>query len=137
MWVFRVSWGRGWNSSHVQRAAGRSALRRRKSQVATGVRGVGPAESRGKAGVSYWPGGSRAAVAPGRGRPRNPREINGSVMALRTPPSDAATFNVLAVANTTETINVMANLQHRSTNSRSRSNPELRRLTHGPSHSVH
>jgi hypothetical protein len=44
------------------------------------VRGVGPAESTGKSRVSYCPGGSRPAVGAACRRPRNPLEMNGSVM---------------------------------------------------------
>src|SRR5688572_5024261 len=73
--------GSAWNSSELHRATGPSAPRRTKSQLVSGVRGVGPADSTGKSGVSYWPGGSRPAVADGCRRPRNPREKNDSAMA--------------------------------------------------------
>src|SRR2546422_2815448 len=85
MSVVTDSCGSASNSSHVQRATGPSIPRSTKSQVTSAVRGVGPAESTGKSRVSYWPGGSRAAVAPGCRRPRNPREMNGSVMMVQYP----------------------------------------------------
>ena len=80
MSLVTVSCGSAWNSSHVQRAAGPPAPRTVKSHVASEVCGVGPAERTGNSPVSYWPGGSRRAVASGGRRPRNPRETNGSVM---------------------------------------------------------
>jgi hypothetical protein len=47
------------------------------------VRGVGPAERTGKSRVSYWPGGSRSAVAADCLRPRKPLEIGGTLSSLR------------------------------------------------------
>src|SRR5262245_50837116 len=85
MSVVRVSCGSAWNSSHVHRAIGKPVPRTVKSHLASGVRGVGPAESTGKSRVSYWPGGSRPAVADGCRRPRNPRETKGSVMLCQAP----------------------------------------------------
>src|SRR5688572_33510933 len=71
--------GSALNSSHVHRTVRPPGPWRVKSHVWIETRGVGPAESTGKSRVSYWPGGSRSAVAPDRGRPRNPRE-NGDVV---------------------------------------------------------
>src|SRR5438034_1990192 len=74
---FVVVWrGSAVNSSHVHRALRPSAALTVKSQAASGVRGVGPAERTGKSRVSYWPGGSRPAVSADCRLPRNPREIN-------------------------------------------------------------
>jgi len=47
-----------------------------KSHLASGVRGVGPAERTGKSRVSYWPGGSRRPTESAGRRPRNAREIS-------------------------------------------------------------
>jgi hypothetical protein len=58
------------------------APRSEKFQVAICVRGVGPAESTGKSRVSYWPGGSRCAVAADCRRPRKPLETGGIVVPL-------------------------------------------------------
>src|SRR4051812_12269087 len=79
MSVLMATCGSAWNSSQLHPATGPSAPRSTKSQLASGGRGVGPAESTGKSGVSYWPGGSRPAVDNGCRRPRNAREMNESV----------------------------------------------------------
>jgi hypothetical protein len=51
-----------------------------KFHAVSGVCGVGPAERTGKSRVSYWPGGSRAAVSADCRLPRNPREISDIVV---------------------------------------------------------
>src|SRR5438034_7387197 len=53
-----------------------------KSQAESGVCGVGPAESTGKPRSRYCPGGSLPLVSPGFRRPRNPREMNPSLIVL-------------------------------------------------------
>src|SRR5262249_38121560 len=51
-----------------------------KSQFASGVCGVGPAESTGKPRSRYCPGGILSLVSLFWRRPRNPREKNPSLM---------------------------------------------------------
>src|SRR5207247_1813224 len=52
-----------------------------KSQFASGVCGVGPAESTGKPRSRYCPGGMRSLSSLFWRRPRNPREKNPSFMS--------------------------------------------------------
>src|SRR5665213_1357224 len=78
MSVVSCSCGSASNSAQLHCAFCPPAPASVKLHVASGVCGVGPAESTGKSCVSYWPGGN--LVAPGAGRrPRKPREI-GEVM---------------------------------------------------------
>src|SRR5713101_7019153 len=51
-----------------------------KDQFASGVCGVGPAERTGKPRSRYCPGGSLPLWSLGFRRPRNPREMNPSLM---------------------------------------------------------
>src|SRR5919201_4981100 len=71
-----VSRGSAWNSSHDQRTERPLEPRIVKSHVASGVRGVGPAERTGKSRVSYCPGGRRPGGADSR-RLWKPRAMNG------------------------------------------------------------
>src|SRR6185437_14307518 len=61
-----VSRGSAWNSSHDQRTDVPFEDRMVKSHLASGVRGVGPADRTGKSRVSYWPGGRRPGGAGAR-----------------------------------------------------------------------
>ena len=60
-WMSTVTSARGSdrNSSHVHRRGRATSPRTSNVHSASGVRGVGPAESTGKSCVSYWPGGIR------------------------------------------------------------------------------
>jgi hypothetical protein len=73
----KVSLGRERNSCQVQEVGFVTAPRMAKLHWSSGVRGVGPAESTGKSGVTYWPGGMRDGSMVDRRRPVNPREIGG------------------------------------------------------------
>ena len=77
-----VSAGRARNSSHVQ-LFGSLPPAIENVQSASGVCGVGPADSTGKSSVTYWPGGTRPAGA-GRRLPWKPREI--WLMSVTTSP---------------------------------------------------
>src|SRR5918998_6331773 len=93
-WMSTVtgSRGRAWNSSHVHRADCPPGPRIVKSQVASEVRGVGPAERTGKSRVSYWPGGSRPAASADRGRPRKPRENSDVITTPFLSPTERVTL---------------------------------------------
>src|SRR5216684_5273239 len=75
-----VSWGRASNSCQVQRFGSFTCPSIEKSHRSRGVCGVGPAESTGKPRSRYCPGGSRPATSLFWRRPRNPREMNPSLM---------------------------------------------------------
>jgi hypothetical protein len=85
-WMSRVtvSVGSRRNSSQVHCLGCSTSPVIEKVQSASGVRGVGPADSTGKSLVTYCPGGRRPAGACSRGRPRNPREIK---LMVEAPPS--------------------------------------------------
>src|SRR6266568_8113574 len=75
-----VSWGKAISSSQVQRFGSCTFPTIEKSHRSRGVCGVGPAESIGKPRSRYCPGGSRPATSGCWRRPRNPREMNPSLM---------------------------------------------------------
>ena len=70
-----VSEGSARNSSHVHDTGSSTAPRIVKLHSSSGVCGVGPADSTGKSGVTYCPGGTREGSATGRRRPIKPRLI--------------------------------------------------------------
>src|SRR3954452_18032200 len=63
-----VSEGSAVNPPHDQDTGFSTTPRMAKSHSASGVRGVGPAESTGKSLTTYWPGGTRAESTSGRRR---------------------------------------------------------------------
>src|SRR3954454_10926209 len=67
MSTVKVSAGRASSSSQVHEAAASTAPSTVKDQSASGVRGVGPADSTGKSVTTYWPGGTRAGSTSRRG----------------------------------------------------------------------
>src|SRR4249919_3192445 len=70
-----VSLGSDRKSSQVHDLGSSTAPWIVKLHSASGVCGVGPAESTGKSSVTYCPGGTRDGSACERRRPRKPREI--------------------------------------------------------------
>jgi hypothetical protein len=76
-----VSWGRARNSFHVHVRPASTAPSIVNVHSASGVCGVGPADSTGKSRVRYCPGGMRAASPGSRLRPVKPREMWVSFMA--------------------------------------------------------
>src|SRR6516225_8006403 len=68
---------------HSARCA--SASKSAKLQLSRSGSGVGSAESTGKSVTACWPGGTRPSWFSGRRRPRKPREIGGSLMAIAQP----------------------------------------------------
>ncbi len=76
------SLGSARNSSHVHSRCSSTSPTTVNVHCSSGVRGVGPAESTGESGVTYWPGGTRSRGPPSR-RPRKPREtIGGMALSL-------------------------------------------------------
>src|SRR5436190_24384045 len=73
------SLGRARKPSQSQRRCSSVSLVMVNSQSARSMPGVGPADRTGKSSTRYWPGGSSA---PGRRRPRNPRD---TVLIVATP----------------------------------------------------
>ncbi len=72
-----IDWlGSARNSSQLQRLGWSVSPVIEKDHSASGVRGVGPAESTGKSLVQYWPGGSLALSSVSRALPLNPRLTN-------------------------------------------------------------
>src|SRR5262245_6959368 len=69
-----VSDGSALSSLHVQYRGSSTAPRIENVHSASGVRGVGPADSTGKSVVTYCPGGTRASSASSRRLPLKPRE---------------------------------------------------------------
>src|SRR5467141_3412046 len=78
-WMSTVirSLGSAVNCSQVQDLGASTSPRMSKLHDASGWRGGGPADSTGKSGVTYWPGGTRPESDSSLRRPRNPREIGG------------------------------------------------------------
>ncbi len=70
-----VSAGSARNSSHDHERTASVSPSIVNVHSASGVWGVGPADSTGKSLVTYCPGGTREGSALSRRRPRNPREI--------------------------------------------------------------
>src|SRR5712691_2482881 len=79
-----VSEGNLRNSSHVQFLNLSISPMSENVHSASGVRGVGPAESTGKSLTRYWPGGIRPACPLSRGRPWKAREMKFIVQAPRS-----------------------------------------------------
>src|SRR4029077_8193833 len=77
-WMSTVnsSLGRARNSSQAQPRSSSSSPVIEKFHSSRALCGVGPAESTGKSGVTYWPGGTRDGSASSRRRPRKPRDTN-------------------------------------------------------------
>src|SRR5690242_8476742 len=73
------SLGSAMNCSHVHERGSSTSPRSSKLHESIGVCGVGPADSTGKSGVMYWPGGTRPVSDSSLRRPWNPRET-GAVM---------------------------------------------------------
>src|SRR5881398_1127114 len=86
-----VSWGRASSSSQVQRFGSFTFPTIEKSHCSRGVCGVGPAERTGKPRSRYCPGGIRALLSLCWRRPRNPREMNPSLISL--PPDFLSLFS--------------------------------------------
>src|SRR5438105_2562179 len=92
-----VSWGRASSCCQVQRFGSFTFPPIEKSHRSRGVCGVGPAESTGKPRSRYCPGGSRPAALPGWRRPRNPREMNPSLMFCSSIPDVYMSCHVLLI----------------------------------------
>src|SRR6266850_6867773 len=88
-WISTVirSLGSAVNCSQVQDLGSSTSPRISKLHQSIGWWGVGPAESTGKSGVTYWPGGTRHASAASRLRPRNPGETGGLMQPGRPRPT--------------------------------------------------
>src|SRR3569623_2202649 len=82
-----VACGSAANSSQLHGADGAPRAPSVKLHLASGVCGVGPADSTGKSRVSYWPGGRRAADPESGRRPRKPREMGDVMLMLPVPGS--------------------------------------------------
>jgi len=90
MSVVIVPDGSAGNSPHDQDTGSATAPWIVKLHAASGVCGVGPADSTGRPLVTYWPGGTPEGSLMARRRPRNQREI-GLISALSSRASGRAT----------------------------------------------
>lgn len=78
----------GWIPDHVQLTGSRTRPSMVKVHWSRGVRGVGPAESTGKSGVTCWPGGSGSGAVGWRLLPTKPREMNDCVTVFSSVRAD-------------------------------------------------
>src|SRR2546421_11039923 len=81
-----VSLGSAWNSCQLHDTGSSTPPWIVKLHQSSGGGGVGPAESTGKASVTYCPRGARAGSTEGRRRPRKPRGKRPNRRSSHPPP---------------------------------------------------